>query len=188
LLSFENLSINPSILVAQPAISLAANWQLASTISLPPMLQAWLLEPASLTARLKAHTRHFQLQVLQQQTQALPDFIQALLPGVASAQCREVLMSCNQLPSVYAQSWLPLSTLTALQPLAELGQQPLGEIIFQQPQQLQRSAIEVARVQLSQQLTTTVAAGEYWARRSVFTLAGHPLLVAEVFLDGVLAL
>ncbi|KKO46432.1 chorismate--pyruvate lyase [Arsukibacterium ikkense] len=160
---------------------------MASDVSLPPLLQSWLLEPASLTARLKSTGRHFQLQLLQQQQQALPAFLQSLLPDTARADCREVLMSCNQLPCIYAQSWLPLATLAALQPLAELGEQPLGEVIFQQSQ-LQRSAVEVARVRLQHPLAATVASGEYWARRSVFTLAGQPLLVAEVFLDGIFAL
>ncbi|SNY57294.1 chorismate lyase [Arsukibacterium tuosuense] len=173
--------------MAKPAISLAADWQLASAVALPPLLQAWLLEPASLTARLKHRARDFQLQVLQQQQQALPAFLLPLLPDSQVAQCREVLMSCNQLPCVYAQSWLPLKTLAALRPLAELGEQPLGEVIFQQ-QHVRRSAVEVARVQLHQPLAAAVASGEYWARRSVFTLAGHPLLVAEVFLDGILTL
>lgn len=173
--------------MAKPAISLAATWQSASAVTLPPLLRAWLLEPGSLTAGLKQRADDFQLQVLQQQQLDLPAFLQPQLPGISIAQCREVLMSCNALPCVYAQSWLPLPTLAALQPLAELGEQPLGEIIFQQPN-VKRSAVEVARVQLQQPLAATVAAGEYWARRSVFTLAGHPLLVAEVFLDGVLAL
>nr|WP_301003645.1 chorismate lyase [Arsukibacterium sp.] len=154
---------------------------------MPPLLQGWLMEPASLTARLKRRARDFKLQVLQQQQHELPAYLQALLPDTHLAQCREVLMSCNALPCVYAQSWLPLQTLAALQPLAALGEQPLGEVIFQQKNVI-RSAVEVARVQLQQPLATTVASGEYWARRSVFTLAGHPLLVAEVFLDGVLAL
>ena len=173
--------------MAKPAISLAADWQLASAVTLPPILQAWLLEPASLTARLKSRADDFQLQVLQQQQQTLPEFLQLLLPDTPVAQCREVLMSCKKLPCVYAQSWMPLKTLAELKPLAELGEQPLGEVIFQQ-QHVSRSAVEVARVHLRQPLAATVASGEYWARRSVFTLAGQPLLVAEVFLDGILAL
>ncbi|MDX1676694.1 chorismate--pyruvate lyase family protein [Arsukibacterium sp.] len=173
--------------MTKPAISLAADWQNASTATLPPLLMAWLLESGSLTARLKSRANDFQLQILQQQQLDVPVFLQPLLPGVRVAQCREVVMSCNKLPSVYAQSWLPLSTLAALQPLAELGEQPLGEVIFQQQNRV-RSTLEVARVQLQQPLAVTVASGEYWARRSVFTVAGYPLLVAEVFLDGVLAL
>ncbi|HAW92222.1 MULTISPECIES: chorismate--pyruvate lyase family protein [unclassified Arsukibacterium] len=173
--------------MTNPAISLATDWQLASTVVLPAVLKEWLLEPASLTARLKSRACDFKLQVLQQQEQTLPDFIKPLLPGNNLAQCREVLMSCNRLPCIYAQSWLPLPTLAALQPLAQLGEKPLGEVIFQQPH-VRRSEIEVARVKLTHPLTAAVASGEYWARRSVFTLAGQPLLVAEVFLDGVLAL
>ncbi len=173
--------------MANPAISLAAQWQLASAASLPPLLQNWLLEPASLTAKLKRHADDFKLQVIQQQLQSLPGFLQPLLPGIAAAECREVLMSCKRLPCVYAQSWIPQSTIAAWQPLAALGEQPLGEVIFQQSG-VQRSAVEVARVCVQHAPLAAVASGEYWARRSVFTLAGQPLLVAEVFLDGVFAL
>ncbi|MBV2130114.1 chorismate--pyruvate lyase family protein [Arsukibacterium indicum] len=173
--------------MAKPAISLAADWQLASAMALPPLLENWLLEPGSLTARLKSRARDFKLQVMQQQQQDLPAFLQPLLPEANICQCREVLMSCNSLPCVYAQSWLPLQALAALQPLAELGEQPLGEVIFQQTN-ISRGVVEVARVKLEQPFAATVASGQYWARRSVFTIAGQSLLVAEVFLDGVLAL
>lgn len=173
--------------MAKPAISLATDWHLANTVALPPLLENWLLEPGSLTARLKSRARDFKLQVMQQQQQELPVFLQPLLPEIKIAQCREVLMSCNSLPCVYAQSWLPLQALSALQPLAELGEQPLGEVIFQQ-KNVARGVVEVARVKLHQPLAATVTSGEYWARRSIFTLAGQSLLVAEVFLDGILAL
>ena len=168
-----------------PLISLAADWQPASTQPLPPSLAAWILEPASLTARLKQHCQQFRVQVLNQQLSALPAFLQPLLPDTATAQLREVILWCNELPCVYAQSWLPQHTINTLTPLAELGERPLGDYIFQQPG-LIRGSIDAAVLELSgSALTAFGAKGLSYARRSVFQLNGLPLLVAEVFLPAV---
>jgi chorismate--pyruvate lyase len=165
-------------------LSLNASWFAADTLRLPEKLQPWLLEPASLTARLKAHCQQFHLALLAETATELPDFLQACLPD-ATLACirREVLMSCNQQPAVYAQSWLPDKSRRQLQQLAVLGEQPLGELLFQFSD-LRRGPIEVAKLQLTQP-TAGIAAGEYWARRSVFSVADAPLLVAEVFLPAV---
>ena len=180
-----------------PLISLAADWQPASTQPLPPSLAAWILEPASLTARLKQHCQQFRVQVLNQQHLALPAFLQPLLPDTATAQLREVILWCNELPCVYAQSWLPTHTIQTLRPLAHLGERPLGDYIFQQPG-LQRGVIETAQLSLplSQWQLTPAESGLLapaqptlcHARRSVFTLQGLPLLVAEAFLPALMQL
>jgi len=165
-------------------ISLNAPWLAADTLRLPEKLQPWLLEPASLTARLKAHCQQFRLALLAETTTELPDFLWPCLPAISGACVRrEVLMSCNQQPAVYAQSWLPESSRRQLHQLTALGEQPLGEFLFQFPG-LRRGPIEVARLQLAG-ATAGIAAGEYWARRSVFSVADAPLLVAEVFLPAV---
>ncbi|GHG76292.1 putative chorismate pyruvate-lyase [Alishewanella longhuensis] len=165
-------------------LSLDARWQLASLSNLPVALSPWLLESASLTARLKAHSSTFRLQLLGESKMALPAFLQPCFPE-PTGDCirREVLMWCNHQPAVYAQSWLPAQSLQHLQQFALLGEQPLGELLFQFADVV-RSPIEVAQLSL---LTTDypIAAADYWARRSVFTVAGQPLLVAEVFLPGV---
>ncbi|MEH8018756.1 chorismate lyase [Rheinheimera muenzenbergensis] len=167
--------------VNTPAISLDVHWQPARAQALPSQLAPWLLEPASLTARLKRYCRQFRVQLLNEQRSTLPVFLQPLLPGTATAQLREVLLWCDDKPCVYAQSWLPAHTIETLKPLADLGERPLGDYIFQQPG-LQRGSIETAQLQLA--LPQCVAALCH-ARRSVFSLNGLPLLVAEVFLPAI---
>lgn len=180
-----------------PLISLAADWQPASAQPLPPSLAAWILEPASLTARLKLHCQQFRVQVLNQQLSALPAFLQPLLPDTATAQLREVILWCNELPCVYAQSWLPAQTIQTLRPLADLGERPLGDYIFQQPG-LKRGVIETAQLHLplsawqlssaEPALSASLLTTPCHARRSVFTLQGLPLLVAEAFLPALMQL
>jgi chorismate lyase len=167
--------------VSIPLISLDTYWQDASKMALPQALSPWILEAASLTARLKRHCQQFRVQVLQQQRITLPRFLQPLLPDTRQAQVREVILWCNETPCVYAQSWLPEQTLAALRPLADLGERPLGDYIFQH-QDLHRGTIEAAQLQLllpQLQLNTPCL-----ARRSVFQLQQQPLLVAEVFLPA----
>ncbi|CAM5213711.1 chorismate--pyruvate lyase family protein [Alishewanella longhuensis] len=165
-------------------LSLHAQWQPASSSTLPAALRPWLLEPASLTARLKAHSTDFRLQLLGERSMALPAFLQRCFSQTTGACVRrEVLMWCNNQPSVYAQSWLPAKSLQHLHQLAVLGEQPLGELLFQFADVV-RSPIEVAQLALAT-ARDPIAAGRYWARRSVFTVAGQPILVAEVFLPGV---
>ncbi|MBZ9611264.1 chorismate--pyruvate lyase family protein [Rheinheimera maricola] len=163
-------------------ISLDALWQDARQLNLPPLLAPWLLEPASLTARFKRHCQQFRVQVLNEQRSELPAFLRQLLPDTAAAQLREVILWCNDMPCVYAQSWLPQQTVTALRPLADLGERPLGDYIFQQPG-LQRGIIEATQLDIALPLLSI--AERCYARRSVFTLNGLPLLVAEAFLPAV---
>ena len=174
--------------VTTPLICLDAHWQEASQLSLPLPLSAWLLEAGSLTVRLKQHCQQFRVQVLNEAPASLPDFLRAQLPDTQAVQVREVILWCNELPCDYAQSWLPQQTINALTPLADLGERPLGDYIFQQPG-LRRGAIEVAQLQLAlPQLQPTLpqcAASRCYARRSVFTLDGMPLLVAEAFLPAI---
>lgn len=171
--------------MSNPLISLDARWHDASTLQLPSELAPWLLESASLTARLKRHCRQFRLQLLQQQHSPLPLFLQHLLPATDYAQVREVILWCDEQPCVYAQSWLPMSTLNALRPLADLGERPLGDFIFQH-QELQRGRIEATSLPV--QLAQIKTADSCLARRSVFQLQQQPLLVAEVFLPAIATL
>ncbi|MDX3775168.1 chorismate lyase [Chromatiaceae bacterium AAb-1] len=171
-----------------PAISLQHNWQDAEHAALPAELAPWLLEAGSLTARLKAHSQTFRLQCLQQQITVLPLFLSKLLPDTTIAQVREVILWCNDKPCVYAQSWLPQQSLQAVAALSALGEQPLGEYLFNQ-QGLSRSPIEVTQLHAELPQLTGYHPGQCWARRSVFRLNNSsPLLVAEVFLPEVVRL
>ena len=168
------------VCVSSPFNSLNGHWQSADSLALPAMLIPWILEPASLTARLRRHCQQFQVQVLQQQQLALPDFLQPSLGGAQQALLREVILWCNNQPCVYAQSWLPLTTLQALAPLAQLGDTPLGDYIFQHAS-LTRGPIEAAVLPIC---LPDTAEQQCYSRRSVFQLQGHPLLVAEAFLPA----
>lgn len=169
--------------VTTALISLDQPWQDARTLSLPAELAPWILEPASLTARLKRHCQQFRLQLLNERQSALPPFLQPLLPGTVNAQLREVMLWCDDKPCVYAQSWLPQQTINQLQPLADMGERPLGDYIFQQPG-LRRGTIEATELTLQGTLTSVTQHGRCFARRSVFQMHGLPLLVAEVFLPA----
>ena len=110
--------------------------------------------------------------------------LQPLLPDTTTAQVREVILWCNDMPCVYAQSWLPQHTVNRFKPLADLGERPLGDYIFRQAG-LKRGTIEAAQLQVSgSSLSDLAGTSPCYARRSVFQLNGLPLLVAEVFLPA----
>lgn len=177
---------------------LQANWQAPAAFNLSTVESSWLLETDSLTARLKNKSTHFNLQLMSEQVLELPMPVQLKLQHDSHVQCipvnrgrailREVMLHCDQLAMVYAQSWLPHCTLQAIAPLAELGEQPLGEFIFRHPA-LQRGPIELARLNSKQlRLGASCPQASMWARRSVFILDHHPLLVVEAFLPPVFQL
>jgi chorismate--pyruvate lyase len=175
-------------------VGLSAKWQTSPPSTLNSYLVDWLLEPSSLTVRLKQHCQTFKLEVLGQQVIACPEDesfanIQAGNPVLV----REVLLYCDNQPQVFARSLLPISSLTGEQAqLANLGTQPLGQIIFNEPS-LERKCIKVAQFNttskmatLSHQLSLPVE-HSLWGRRSLFYLKNKPLMVAEVFLPNAYA-
>lgn len=139
----------------------------------------WLTEAGSLTARLKAQPAQFSLDVIQQTTQRFPA---ELLPQWSNQTglLREIAMSLDGQACVFAQSFLPSSTIEAFAPLASLGNLPLGEFIFQQAE-LRRYWLEVAWFE-QLKLTANWTVYGVFARRSLYALQQHEFLVQEVFL------
>jgi len=175
-------------------ITLPSHWQSSDSYPLPEHLQYWLLDPNSLTARLKAHCHQFRVELLGQTIESCQahEAVDSI-PAGEKVLVREVLLYCDDIPQVFARSLLPLSSLTgAEQALANLGTQSLGQVLFNHPS-LERKVIEVATFDLTSsvgklandlQLTIT---HNLWGRRSVFMLENKPLMVAEVFLPGAFA-
>lgn len=159
-----------------------AGWSLAEVTPCPPLWLPWLTGQGSLTLQLKAYKSGFQLQLLSEQKAALPQALATRWQTNFGVR-REVLMSLDGKVAVFAQSWLPDHTLAALTPLAQLGEQPLGEYIFTQAD-LSRSAIQVAKFPQGLALALPEAQAELWGRRSYFSLQQHEFLVQEVFLTG----
>ena len=139
----------------------------------PDALWSWIAETGSLTQRMKRACRDFSLVVLAED-ETLLEVDDAATMGIevgAPARCRVVHLCCRGEPWIRARSLLPHSTLIgAGRPLAALGDRPLGDALFAHPDMV-RGPIEV---------TDTPS----WGRRSVFRLAGEPVLVAEWFLPA----
>lgn len=170
-------------------ITLSSHWRDANTCSLTDYLQSWLLDPNSLTSRLKSHCQQFRVELLGQQVE--PCQANESFSGIEVGEkvlVREVLLYCDEKPQVFARSLLPLSSLTGKeQVLANLGTQSLGQVLFNNPS-LRRQAIEVAEFDGNSAVGKLAAhlslKFEYnlWGRRSIFVLEDKPLMVAEVFL------
>ena len=154
--------------------------------------QQWIESESSLTIRIKELGIAFSLQVLNQTEQQLSLEQQQLLHTTdTSALFREVLLKQGEIPLVYAQTIMPASTVTGTETmLAELGNQPLGQVLFQSPQAV-RSNIEFAEVTPNSQLGKFIQnqlqqaiVHPCYVRRSHFQLNTKPLLVCECFLPA----
>ncbi len=160
----------------------------------PVEITPWLFEQGSLTKRILLNCNNiFRVEVLSQKWQR-PMLNEALRLGAHPEQyalIREVLLYCGETPWVFARSVLPRKTLTGKRRfLGKLGNRPLGEILFSDPN-IQRDSLEIAEIKKGQRMF--MCATEclnnppdfVWGRRSVFYLHKKPLLVNEVFLPSV---
>lgn len=137
----------------------------------------WLRDPGSLTRRLlQLSDGDFSVRVLEQgwrscQSRALV----SCFPSSVLRQrmwSRKVVLLGRGEPWVTAHTLLPARSLRgSLRRMRFLQERPLGEFLFRHPG-LRRLPPEVA------------PAGDHWGRRSIFSLQGKPLLVAEFFLPA----
>jgi chorismate--pyruvate lyase len=158
---------------------------------LPANLRHWLLEIGSLTERLRnVCPGRIAVKVLcQQWARPLPSEARVLgLTSCVRAWTREVQLVCDDQAWVFARTLIPRSTLRGpSQRLKRLGNRPLGEVLFAE-RAIQRAEVEVSHITTSHYLHRR-AFGDaverpdpLWGRRSVFYIAGRPLLVCEIFL------
>ena len=160
----------------------------------PAELRDWLLDPGSLTARLRANCPgRFRVEVLSQVWRA-PQHNEIRRLGMRERQMsfiREVYLYCGDEPMVFARTVIPRRTLRGKQKhLAGLGTRPLGAVLFADPH-MQRDEIEVAYLHAGEGLyhkavsAVAKSSAGIWGRRSVFYLEHKPLLVSEIFLPGI---
>lgn len=157
-------------------------------------MESWVFERGSLTRRLKAACgADFNVRVIRQGfAHPFPD--EALLLKLRSgrrALVREVELRSRERPLVLARSVLPVQTLKgAGRRLAHLGNRPLGEILFAS-RRPRRHGFEAALAEVRHWQPAVRAglgsAAPVWGRRSLYSIAGRPLLVAEFFLPAVLS-
>lgn len=157
-----------------------------------PALLPWLFDASSLTARLiELCGKDFSVQVVSQQWQKMSsDEISAMsLKNTHAALVRQVYLCCGNKPLVYARTVIPASTIQGAQRrYANMGSRPLGAMLFTD-RTMRREAVQIAKLPEFYAAHRYVEGGEpVWGRRSVFRVAGKPLLVSEYFLPDLLQL
>lgn len=136
----------------------------------------WVHLHGSLTQALRDRSDDFEVQVLDEGLVTLdpPPAPLRMQAGPQSCWSRKVRLCDGKTPWVAAHTLLLQSSLEqGLEQLTRLNDRPLGELLFTTPD-VSKDSIEVAKT----------PAG--WARRARYWLQGHPLLVAEFFLDDLI--
>ena len=165
---------------------------LAHAFRAPRTLRGKLSDRGSLTQRLQAQHADFKVQLLTRGiTRPNRDESQALhLRPASRAYGRDVLLLGGGIARVFAHSVLPRASLRGgWNGITRLGNKPLGEALFTNPR-IRRLGLSLRRLDARHPLYRAArrhirfTARHVWARRSVFCLNGHPLLVTEVFLPA----
>ncbi|MCH9820490.1 MAG: chorismate lyase [Gammaproteobacteria bacterium] len=188
----KHLDGNDALEANRSSILEIIDWQPAHggiLVQMPENLGPWLIDNGSLTRKLVALSKdQFEVQVLRQEV-ATPGAAEAnalKMTQQTPVMIREVVLKGRGRPWVFARSILPMTTMTGrLAGLRTLSNQPLGELLFQDPS-MTREALEAACLPARiLSVPAALAAGDepLWARRSVFFLDQKPLLVSEVFLS-----
>lgn len=158
----------------------------------PRQLQTWLSDTGSLTRKLEAaFESRIEVLVLADHLQTIHSDESRFFHG-RSKRCRvrEVLLLIDQQPIVIARSIIPTFTASGSNhAILKLGKKPLGAVLFQGRNRNRLKAHrEIAQLDRRHPLWKDchrrypeMPTGS-WARRTLYHLKGHPLLVNEVFL------
>jgi chorismate--pyruvate lyase len=154
----------------------------------------WLTYPGSLTWRIVAHCRRFEVELVARRLRFPNDDEYRALgrPAHKLAYVREVVLRADGVPVVMAHSIVARADLRGVwRSVAGLGTRPLAEGLFTDTR-VRREPFEYARVDpghpLGERARQLLARrfGPLHARRSLFRLRGRPLMVTEVFLPELL--
>lgn len=155
-------------------------WLAPDSCELPASLRPWLLEPGSMTRRLRQHNRHFSVEWLGNRPVSLTTDEQWLVDAASPAGiCREVILHGDLGPAVLGWTLLADAALQG-SGLAELGEQPWGAGVWHEP--VRRDHLQLARFAIADNPRCPVAI--VWGRRSRLFLGQWPLLVHELFLPS----
>lgn len=158
-------------------------------LKMNPVFQEIFFYPGSMTDRLNQFNKNnVTLTLIQHawQTAQLGES-RALSIGSEWGIGREVVMHCSGKPWLYARSFFPeVVVKSSGHDFAALGERPLGEILFSDPQCF-RSSFQVACL-FPGHSEYQVAANSFsdapdyfWARRSVFHMPSGTVTLLEVF-------
>lgn len=162
-------------------LTLSGSWLAPESCELPASLRPWLLEPGSMTRRLRQHNSHFSVEWLGNHQISLTADEQWLVDAPTPAGiCREVILHGDRGPAVLGWTLFADVALEG-SGLADLGEQPLGERIFGH-EPARRDHLQVARFEIA--TNPRCPAAVVWGRRSRLFLGPWPLLVHELFLPS----
>lgn len=168
-----------------------------------PSVREWIKKPFILSQALKRVCENFSVKISDQSVKPLYSEEIAALKcyGFESGYVRETYLGDPSNPLVYARVSMPESTYNAYkEQLDALGTKPIGETLLYNDPSFTRSEFEVKQLSENDELlfdalvhhefyraaiAKDAERNELWARRSVFTLKGHPLLVTEVFMPDI---
>lgn len=161
----------------------------------PAWLRHWLTDRASLTQKLAARCRQFQVRRLRQEHgYCLADETAAVgLTRRVCVQEREVLLLCDRKPVVFAHTVVPLGATASDWPFfGRLGERSLGTTLFGDPR-VARGELQFARLHaahpLAQRSARALGIQRYemplFARRCLYRRKSGVLLVTEVFLPQI---
>ena len=96
------------------------------------IITSWLLEKGPITKRIKK-TGSFQLNLIQDKLSKISiDDKKFINTESEKIKKREVILLCNDLPIVFAQTIIPTETIeNGFSELGNLGTKPLGDILFE---------------------------------------------------------
>ncbi|OIO75281.1 MAG: hypothetical protein AUJ88_08000 [Gallionellaceae bacterium CG1_02_56_997] len=174
-----------------------------AALGCPAALRPWLHDQGSLTRRIQQRCERFAVQPVRGGLARIA-YDEAALLGIAPhrrAWSREVFLYADGQPVVFAHSTCAYEHLRgAWQAMRGLGNRSLGSLLFTHPlvirQPLHFKALRAHHPSVGRALARPVGlkpdpqniSAPLWARRSLFTLHGAPLLVTEVFLPEILKL
>ena len=153
---------------------LEQQWFDLDHFAIPSDYYRWLMLPGSLTAALRARTKFFSVQLISEQ------FVEIHWPGARqqiTQQCfsRKVMLKDGEQPWVAAHTLVPQQSLdNGLAELTRLANQPLGELLFADPN-------------VSKGLSEVCRSEQGWGRRACYYLHRQPLLVSEFFLPDLIS-
>lgn len=161
-----------------------------------PGYAPWMHDHGSLTKRIKRHSQTFHVQNLYSGL-SIANRDEVALLNISRRQhiyTREVLLFADDQPVVFAHSVVAAHHLRgAWRTLQHLGNRSLGSLLFTHPL-VQRAPLRYRALRSDHSLYRSAVLKldtlppRLWARRSVFTLYGVPLLVTEIFLPEILKL
>jgi chorismate--pyruvate lyase len=158
--------------------------------------RGWLTYPGSLTRRIVQRAGAMRVEIVGERL-LFPnedEYLALGRPFPRLAYVREVVLHARGGPVVLAHSIASRRDLDGTwRELRSLGTRPLAMVLFTDPG-VRRHRFQFARVDPRHPLWKGAARlfgnnlPTLWARRSLFTRHGRPLLVTEVFLPGLLDL